>query len=443
MNLVVQLHVTQRTPRIVAVGIVVELRQGVDTVVGTYLTAYVPVPIAVEELFVDAAVGIAEVRFLCRGKGDGAAHGPRVGIVGLVIDTLGVDVHAQVVVEKFGSHAYREVGSLIVAHLQRSLVIGIAHAHPVGELAFHITVDAQVLVGREGRAVDEVLPVGVGRTHERLHGFQTAGAGIGAAHVVAILVACHHVECRTVLFQTVAGVVAHLHILAGALLGGDDNHTIRSTRTVDGGGRSILQYRIGVDVVGVDRCQRVGHAGSTFECDRHPVNHDQGVVLGSQRCGSTNTNRCTSRGIARCGSNQQARHFALQHLVGRSNDTAVDILGLDGGNRTGKVGLFHRTVTNHNNLVKQLLVVLQNKFHQFAGRLFLRLIANVRNGDNVALIGLQRKVSINIGTCSITGPLHQNVGSDNSHTCVVQYNTFHCHALCESMCRKQETYYTP
>ena len=435
VNLIVQLHVTQRTPRVVAVGIVVELRQGVDAVVGTYLTAHVPVPVAVEELFVDAAVGIAEVGFLRRGEGDGAAHGSRVGIVGLVVDTLGVDVHAQVVIEEFGSHAYREVGTLVVAHLQRSLVVGVAHAHPVGELAFHIAIDTQVLVGREGRAIDEVLPVGIGRTHERLYGLQTAGAGIGAAHVVAILVARHHVECRAVLFQTVAGVVAHLHVVAGALLGGDDNHTVRSARTVDGGGRSILQYRIGVDVVGVDRCQRVGHAGTTLGRNGYPVDYDQGVVLGLQRSGATNTNGCTTGGVARSGSNQQARHLALQHLVGRSDGTTVDVLGLDGGNRTGEVGLFHRTVTDYNHLVKQLFILLQNKFHQLAGGLFLRLIANVRDGDDVALVGLDGKVSVDIGTRSVASSLHQDVGSDNSHTRVVQYNTLHCHALCKSMCR--------
>ena len=50
----------------------------------------------------------------------------------------------------------------------------------------------------------------------------------------------------------VIGVEVHACRARLASLGGDDNHAVGTCRTIDGGGRSILQHVYALYVVGVD-----------------------------------------------------------------------------------------------------------------------------------------------------------------------------------------------
>ena len=317
MDLVVQLDVAQRTPRLVAVVVIVHLRQGVDAGVGAdRAVGSHPVEVAVAEVVVNATIAVVEIGGYCRAEADSTAYGTRVGIVGLVENTLGVDVHAQVLVKEGRGQADGEVSTLVITHLQRGLVECVAQADAVGEHALDVAIEADVLVGGEGRAVNQVLPVGVGRTHQRLDACQTVGTCIDGVHVVAVLVTRQHIHGSGVLLQAVAGVVADLHFVARAFLRGNDDDAVGGTRTIDGRGRGIFQHRIGLDVVGVDRSQGVGHACTTFCRYGHAVNHDQRVVAGIEGSCTTDTDGGTACGVTRSRSHQQARHFALQHLVG-------------------------------------------------------------------------------------------------------------------------------
>ena len=68
------------------------------------------------------------------------------------------------------------------------------------------------------------------------------------------LVAIHHLKRLVVLADgqtsSVRNLGSHTHT---TLLGGDDDNTIRTTATVDSGGRSVFQHVEGLDILRVDR----------------------------------------------------------------------------------------------------------------------------------------------------------------------------------------------
>ena len=163
--------------------------------------------------------------------------------------------------------------------------------------------------------------------------------------------------------QAHAGVHAHDRGLGGTLLGGDDDHTVCSTGTVDGGGGSILQHVNGLDVGGVDRVdrtvgqhtidneQRLVHAlcaGAHATTGRDSVlttdRHRSGVVTGRSR----------SRSVIQTG------HLAGQGGEGvrvrqRSHVGVVAIVYA--GDGTGNVALAGGTITNDNYVVKEQVVL--------------------------------------------------------------------------------------
>ena len=76
---------------------------------------------------------------------------------------------------------------------------------------------------------------------------------------------------------------------AGALLGGDNDNTVGSAGTVDGGGRCILEDGEALDVLRVDGGQRVTHAGNAVIGNGQAVDDIQRVVGCVQGCSATDT----------------------------------------------------------------------------------------------------------------------------------------------------------
>ena len=106
------------------------------------------------------------------------------------------------------------------------------------------------MVVADGGAVDLLLPVGV------LFAQQVVACRAFAVNLLnqlAILIAVEHVGVLLDDGSRNVTVVAYLrsHVLT-TLLRGDDDDTIRTTRTVDGGSRSILQHGEALNIIRVD-----------------------------------------------------------------------------------------------------------------------------------------------------------------------------------------------
>ena len=81
-------------------------------------------------------------------------------------------------------------------------------------------------------------------------------------------VLCEHIE-ESIGRKRGVGLASRLHLEVGSevhlwltlltLLGGDDNHTVRCTRTVDSGSRSILEDSHVLDVVRSNHREGVAH----------------------------------------------------------------------------------------------------------------------------------------------------------------------------------------
>ena len=120
-------------------------------------------------------------------------------------------------------------------------------------------------------------------THAVTAGKRSIGVGGSLTQVVAVLVGIHQVvgAARNNVNTEVALVVNLQRLVFLTVLGGDDDHTVSSTRTVDGTGRSILQHLNGLNVVrrevangsthghAINDIQRGGAAESTQTTDFH------------------------------------------------------------------------------------------------------------------------------------------------------------------------------
>ena len=132
------------------------------------------------------------------------------------------------------------------------------------------------MVGRKTQAENLLLPIGRGLTKQTISLLAN-----DARHILLQLRGRHHIEHRVVVTHAHATRIRYLN-LARALLGGDDNHTIRSTRTIDSRSRSVLQDGERCDIVGIDHRQAVT---DTYTCtlgDGHTIDDDKRVVVGRE-----------------------------------------------------------------------------------------------------------------------------------------------------------------
>ena len=144
------------------------------------------------------------------------------------------------------------------------------------------------------------------------------------------------------------GVEVDLHLAVLALLGGDDDHTVGSTRTVDRGRGGILQHLDALDVVTV----QLVHAG----LGGHTVDDVQRVVV-VQRTDTTDAYRGSTRQVT-VGRDVHARHTTLQGL----HRVVLVLLGqladADYRDGTRQVGLALGGITRHHHLVQREGIVL-------------------------------------------------------------------------------------
>ena len=416
VDLVVKLQVADAAHRTADVVVVV---QGGHRACGRHrvgrAVSVVPVP--------ESTVGI--VHRLGRVEPDGSAHGAAVGPEGLLVDALHVHVDGQMVVQELRREAEVGVDALVVAQLGGRLVQVVAEAHAERELA--AAVHAEVVVRGDTDTVDLILPVGVGRAE------QEGIFGMILVHRLAELVAAHHVEGGDVLLGADAAVVGHLDRAAAAFLRGDDDDAVGSAGAVDGGRGGVLQHGEALDVVGVDRGERIAHAGTAFTGHGHAVDDDERVVVGGKGCGAADADRGAVTGLSGSGHDMQTGDLAHEGLARRGDRAAVDFVVLDGDDGARHIAFLHGAVADDHDLVEELVVLKEGDMGGHFGCLEgLRDIADAAHFDD----GIRRRnpegeIAVQIRDDTVGRARLDDGGTDHGADLVDNHTLDHMAALGE------------
>ena len=212
--------------------------------------------------------------WLGRVETSGLTHGCSVGIVRIGIHELGIGCHGEVVVEELGVEVQAGCCTLEGRGLQDTFLVGIACREAVGN-ALQTARDGHVVVVTDGVLIDLILPVGRSIAHEG--GSLRISTVIGGDEF-AILVCIHHIHTVGSGAEAYTTVVADLRLTARTFLGGNDDDAVRTTATIDGGGRCVLQHGEGLDVGRVHHRKAVRQTFHTLVIHSHTVNHDERIV---------------------------------------------------------------------------------------------------------------------------------------------------------------------
>ena len=136
-----------------------------------------------------------------------------------------------------------------------------------------------------------------------------------------------------------AEVDAHF-ITRLALFGRNQNNPIGSSGTINRRRRSVLQNGEVFNVVRVDETQGVGCARYTRVVEWHPVDHDQGIVVGVQRRAPTNPNPTTCTRSTTIGGDLYPGDFAVDQLFGGGDVAFDEVFFGNIGHRTRYIALF-------------------------------------------------------------------------------------------------------
>ncbi len=208
--------------------------------------------------------------------------------------------------------------------------------------------------------------------------------------------------------------------LAG--LGGDENHTVGTTGTIDGGCRGILQHVNGGNVLWCNSCQ----------VSLNTVNQDQRRQI-TNKCGNTTQTdggfcRRTTAGV----DHLKTCDLTFHEFCGIADLTHVEVLGLHRGNGRGDVALTLGTITDDDDFVQKCVVFLKD--HVAASLHFLIDEADVADNEyGVAVGNVQRVVTFEVGNGSVLGAFLSHRGADNRLTLGVCDNTLHFHTLLSNL----------
>ena len=122
------------------------------------------------------------------------------------------------------------------------------------------------------------------------------------------------------------GIIADVVTPMGTLLGGDDNHTIGTTRTIDGRCRYILQHFYALNISGIKERQRVESCitttgtclvGRHIIIDNESVNHIEGLVTTSDTVTATDADDAGCTRLTAGGRDIQTCHSTLKGTLYR------------------------------------------------------------------------------------------------------------------------------
>ena len=242
----------------------------------------------------------------------------------------------------------------------------------------------------------------------------------------------HYVYC---LLQYTGGNVTFIvHLWFAAcfpFLCSDDNHTIRSTWTIDGGGRSIFQNSESFDVIRIYHCQRISQTLHTAIIHCQSVDNDQRIVFGVQWWTTANTNRSSST-RSTAGNYIHTGYFTCYHILCAGGYSFADFIRLDGSNWSRQVVFLYCSVTYNDYGVQYLRVIFQCDHYRRSCFNFCCFVTDECNGQNRILRNIQCEVTVKVSDGTRCGTLGNDIGANHGFAHSIFHMSFDCDLLCIS-----------
>ena len=296
--------------------------------------------------------------------------------------------------------------------LQRTSLLEVVEANVI-RIVSTATAEVDVVVLAHTGLEHLVEPVGVSAVHELIlaglgvqriaAGQRCARVGTGLTQVLAVLVGIHHVvDAAGNLVPAEISLIVNLQgLFLLTALGGDDDHTVSSTRTVDGTCRCILQHLDGLDVVRRDVANSGTHG--------HTVNHVQRSRR-TERTDTTDTHCGVGTGLT-VRRNLHAGHLTFQHSRDVRVRHTLQFVGIHNADRTRQVGLLLDTITYDDHLVEHLGVALHldllDNGTSADGNLAV-FVTHIAHNERRVGRSINREVTVEVGNSTRLSTLHSN-----------------------------------
>ena len=194
-------------------------------------------------------------------------------------------------------------------------------------------------------------------------------------------------------------------LAALTLLGGDHDHTVCSTGTVQRGGGRILQDGHRLDIGGVDGVQRT--------VVRHTIHNIQRVGHTGHGGDTTDLDAGVTARVTFVVHDLDTGGHTLQGLDETGTGNLVQLLSLDDTGRTGEAGFLGSTIRDNDGFIQGKRVVEDD----VEGRLarvghFLGFIPHKRNHEHVARLDTaERETTVQIRHDAVVRSLDHNTGT--------------------------------
>ena len=265
-----------------------------------------------------------------------------------------------------------------------------------------------------------VLPIHIGTT-------------ILESYIVVLCILTQVISCTHIIFlqNIVKGyitVIGYIGSFLRTLLGGNDDNTIGSLRTIDGCCRSITKHVNRLDI---------------FWRYNRNINSRDSIHYIVRRHGTRTESRSTTKGngrrTVRIGSrrNHQTRNLTLKHLTWVCEHTLVQIFCLHGSNRRGDILTAHRTITYNYDLIQGRIIFLQNNLTVRTSLYRLRCKSNVRELQLRPRLHIQGIVTIYIGNRTIVSTYLHDAYANKRFAIGIFHGTADL-TLCKCECTHQQ-----
>ena len=216
----------------------------------------------------------------------------------------------------------------------------------------------------------------------------------------------HAAQADAVAIDNAAELLARL-----AFFGRYQNHAVRAARPVNGCCRDVFQHLNRLNVVGVDRRERIQAAlnraqararvGRVLEIDE-AVNHVERLVARIHRVTAADADVAVGARLSAACRNGQSRNLSAQSLVNRWRRRAADGFGFDRGHAARQLRAFLRAVAHNNHLAQLVQVLCQlnlNGFRCLVHVDFLRAVAHKLNQQRERKFHFcfEREVAVKVG----------------------------------------------
>ena len=148
-----------------------------------------------------------------------------------------------------------------------------------------------------------------------------------------------------------------------APFGGNQDHTVCSTRAVQGGSRSVLQDRDGFDITRVEgvhyvvgRIDVVAHLATVTRLGRDAVDDIERLIRRIHGTDTADADRSGRTGLTGTARNLHAGDLSVERLLERYGRNILDGFLLDHGSRTGVCSFLGGTVGDDDRLLQRFRI---------------------------------------------------------------------------------------